>query len=292
MRWYRLIFLYIKTQCLQTYKATEYKIFRTNLYICKIVDTFALLTNTYHYFIVIMNNQNFNRKSEGKVGLYIVIAILFGILLLGSIGVTLFFFLRGASDSDLINEMKSKVERVEEVMDSTITEDYSAVEENHESNHQDVEVQQNTNANTEEPYVIVAGDNVCLRYDASEATKMTGQQAPHFYTGDKLPYYGQSGNYYMVGWNGDTYYLPTKYGRLRGVSNQENASIGYSSVIIAGDNVCLRSLPNENTKMTGPHNPHLNTGETYPYHGAEGNYYKIEYEGCIYYLPKKYGRLR
>ncbi|MBR4552104.1 MAG: zinc-ribbon domain-containing protein [Bacteroidaceae bacterium] len=35
-------------------------------------------------------------------------------------------------------------------------------------------------------------------------------------------------------------------------------------LVVAGDNVCLRSQPNENSKLTGADNPHLFTGEVYP----------------------------
>lgn len=145
-------------------------------------------------------------------------------------------------------------------------------------------------------YVTVAGDNVCLRTCASESCKWTGRNAPHFDTGDKLTYYGQSGNYYRVGWNGGTYYLPKKYGRLRG--RYENTDVysgnynGRRSVIIAGDNVCLRTRPNENSKLVGPGYYHLDTGEVVSYYGSVGNYYKIGVNGGVYYIPKKYGRLR
>lgn len=145
-------------------------------------------------------------------------------------------------------------------------------------------------------YVSVAGDNVCLRSRPSESAKMTGSSAPHFYTGNKLVYYGQSGNYYRVGWNGGTYYLPKKYGRLR--EAYENTDVysgnynGSRSVIIVGDNVCLRTRPNESSKLTGPRHYHLDNGETVSYYGSVGNYYKIGCNGGIYYIPKKYGRLR
>lgn len=141
-------------------------------------------------------------------------------------------------------------------------------------------------------YVIVAGDNVCLRSGPSESAKMTGQYAPHFNTGDTLPYCGQCGDYYMVRWNECTYYLPIKYGRLRGSSGQPITSQTYNSVVIAGDDVCLRAQPDEDAKLTSYRYPRLYTGEVYPYYGTEGNYYMIGVNGRTYYIPKKYGRLR
>lgn len=141
-------------------------------------------------------------------------------------------------------------------------------------------------------YVVVAGDDVCLRYGPSEDTKMTGQYAPHFYTGDKLPYYGQTGNYYKVKWNSTFYYLPVKYGRLRDADGQPASSDTYEIVVIAGDDVCLRREPDESTKLISGRYPRLYTGEKYPYYGSYGNYYRIGVDGRTYYIPKKYGRLR
>jgi uncharacterized protein YgiM (DUF1202 family) len=142
-------------------------------------------------------------------------------------------------------------------------------------------------------YVVVAGDNVCLRYKPSESTKMMGEYAPHFNTGDTFSYYGNVGKYYKVGWNGDVYYLPMKYGRLRSSGGEVyNNSSSYSEVIIAGDNVCLRTQPSERTKILGSLDFQVHTGETYSYYGAVGNYYKIYCKGGYYYIPKKYGRLR
>ena len=141
-------------------------------------------------------------------------------------------------------------------------------------------------------YIVVAGDDVCLRYGPSESTKMNGRSSPRFYTGDTLPYYGQEGNYYMVKWNNAIYYFPIKYARLRGANGEAYTSANYESVVIAGDDVCLRLRPDEDTKLTSYTYPRLYTGETYPYYGTEGNYYRIGVNGRIYYIPKKYGRLR
>ena len=141
-------------------------------------------------------------------------------------------------------------------------------------------------------HVVVAGDNVCLRYNPSESSKMTGEYAPHFFTGDVLPYYGREGNYYRVLWNDSIYYLPTKYGRLRGSNGQYARSESYDSVVIAGDDVCVRTSPDESFKQTSSRYPRLFTGEVYPYFGSDGDYYRIGVNGKVYYIPKKYARLR
>ena len=58
------------------------------------------------------------------------------------------------------------------------------------------------------------------------------------------------------------------------------------------DDVYLRLRPDEDTKLTSYTYPRLYTGETYPYYGTEGNYYRIGVNGRTYYIPQKYGRLR
>ena len=141
-------------------------------------------------------------------------------------------------------------------------------------------------------YIVVAGDDVCLRYAPSESTKMNGRSAPRFYTGDTLPYYGQEGNYYMVKWNNAIYYFPIQYARHRGANGEAYTSANYESVVIAGDDVCLRLSPDESSKLSYRGSTRLYTGEVYPYYGTVGNYYKIKVAGGIYYIPKKYGRLR
>lgn len=57
-------------------------------------------------------------------------------------------------------------------------------------------------------------------------------------------------------------------------------------VFVAGDDVCLRLGPNESTKLTSNTYPRLCTGETYPYYGTDGNYYRI---GVIQHTKKMVG---
>ena len=49
-----------------------------------------------------MNNQNYGQRSDGKTGLYIVIAIMAVLLIGGSIGATLFLFSKGVSEEELL----------------------------------------------------------------------------------------------------------------------------------------------------------------------------------------------
>ena len=139
--------------------------------------------------------------------------------------------------------------------------------------------------------IIFAGDNVCLRFKPSEGTKWTGS-APHFFTGQKLSCVGTVGDYYKVAYNGDYYYVPKKYARPRGTSSNATKSTSFKYIIIAGDNVCFRTQPNENSKLVGPSYDHVNTGDVLQCVGQTSDYYKVYYDGSYYYIPKKYGRPR
>jgi hypothetical protein len=140
--------------------------------------------------------------------------------------------------------------------------------------------------------IIFAGDYVCLRFKPSEGTKWTGSSAPHFFTGQKLSCVGTVGDYYKVAYNGDYYYVPKKYARPRGTSNNAVKSTSFKYIIIAGDKVCFRTQPNENSKLVGPSYDHVNTGDVLQCVGQTSDYYKVYYDGSYYYIPKKYGRPR
>lgn len=144
--------------------------------------------------------------------------------------------------------------------------------------------------------VVIAGDNVCLRFRADESTKWTGNTAPHFFTGDRLTCAGQVGNYYKVKYKGEYYYVPTRYARPRGTQSSSGGTTtkptSFNYIIIAGDNVCFRTQPNENSKVMGSQYKHLNTGDVLRCMGETGNYYKVVYNDQYYYIPKKYGRPR
>ena len=145
--------------------------------------------------------------------------------------------------------------------------------------------------------VVVAGDNVCLRAQPNERSKLTGPRAYHFNNGDRLDCYGQTGNYYKVMVGGGFYYIPKKYARPRAgyaYSDGRNLRESYyhGAITVAGDNVCLRSTPSERGKLTGPSYPHFFTGDELTCVGQTGSYYKVVYNGSYYYIPKKYGRPR
>ena len=57
-----------------------------------------------------MNNQNYGQRSDGKTGLYIVIAIMAVLLIGGSIGATLFLFSKGVSEEELLAKVESKLQ--------------------------------------------------------------------------------------------------------------------------------------------------------------------------------------
>ncbi len=141
--------------------------------------------------------------------------------------------------------------------------------------------------------VVIAGDNVCLRFRPDNGTKWTGTSAPHFNTGDKLPCAGQVGDFYKVKYRGDYYYVPKQYARPRGTHSSSSArATPYSNIVVAGDRVCLRFRPDESTKWTGSSAPHFNTGDYLRCVGETGDYYKVVYREQYYYIPKRYGRPR
>ncbi|MDY4185110.1 MAG: NlpC/P60 family protein [Sodaliphilus sp.] len=53
--------------------------------------------------------------------------------------------------------------------------------------------------------------NICLRKQANEESKLTGPEAPHFNSGDKIEYTKVVGDYYEVIVNGETYYFPKRF---------------------------------------------------------------------------------
>jgi uncharacterized protein YgiM (DUF1202 family) len=144
--------------------------------------------------------------------------------------------------------------------------------------------------------VIVAGDNVCFRLSPDESTKLTGSQYPHVSTGQMLTCLGQVGNYYKVRYGENTYYIPKKYARPRGTGSSSPTNsvtpVSYEYIVIAGDNVCMRSQPNEQSKLVGPKYHHFNTGDYAKCTGKVGSYYQIMYNDSYYYIPQKYGRPR
>ncbi len=64
--------------------------------------------------------------------------------------------------------------------------------------------------------IVFEGDNVCLRRQANEnpGSKWSGNSAPHFFNGDRLPCVGTVGDYYKVVYNNKEYYAPKKHARL------------------------------------------------------------------------------
>lgn len=138
---------------------------------------------------------------------------------------------------------------------------------------------------------IVTGNQVCIRRAPNESTILKGEKYHHYNKGEKVDVYGTVGDYYLIKYRGTDCYLPKKYVEL--TTTQNSSTTGCPPrVIVAGDNVCLRSQPDEAHKMTGADKPHLFTGEIYDCVGETEDYYHIVYNGSYYYLPKKYGRPR
>lgn len=132
----------------------------------------------------------------------------------------------------------------------------------------------------------VENDNVCLRTQPNEDSKLTGSNAIHLSKGELLQVIRVVDNYYQVEYDNAEYYVPKMYLRIE--RGRQSVADVPKFVYAKGDNVCLRSQPNEESKMTGPQAPHLYEGEVYRCTGIEKGYYAIEYNGSTYYLPMRY----
>ena len=222
------------------------------------------------------------------------VIILLALVLAIFIGFVIWFFFLGKeslSSQNTSNTVKETVQTSASVIQEAVATETST----------SVSTQNNYTQTTTESlqptsfqYIIIAGDDVCLRSQPNESSKMTGSWNKHFDTGFFLYCVGQTRNYYKVIYDGNYYYVPKRYARPRNtVTNQESSvSVNYDHIVIAGDHVCLRSQPNESSKMMGSWNKRFNTGNILPYVDEVGNYYKVIYDGSYYYIPKKYGRLR
>lgn len=100
--------------------------------------------------------------------------------------------------------------------------------------------------------------------------------------------------------NGDTTSTKVETGQrcfgegANGVSESDSkteASLERKNIVVSNhDNICLRSNPNESSKLEGINNPHFNDGDILECTGEVGEYYEVYYDGCKYYFPKKYAK--
>lgn len=132
----------------------------------------------------------------------------------------------------------------------------------------------------------VAYDNVGLCSQPNEGSKLKGKDAISLNKGELLQVIRIVDNYYQVEYEGAEYYIHKRHLRIERGSKSITDVPKY--VYATGDNVCLRSQPNEDGKMTGSDVPHIYKGEVYRCTGIENGYYAILYNGSTYYLPMRY----
>lgn len=132
----------------------------------------------------------------------------------------------------------------------------------------------------------VKTDNVCLRSQPDEDHKLTGSDAVRFNTGELLQVTRIVDNYYQVEFEGAEYYIPKYSLSIERGSKSPTDVPKY--VCATSDNVCLRSQPNEATKLTGNNAPHIYKGELYRCTAIVNGYYAIQYNDSTYYLPMRY----
>ena len=133
-----------------------------------------------------------------------------------------------------------------------------------------------------EKYVVITASNVCFRSCPGEDCKLTGKRWRHMNPGDAFVYLGRVNGYYEIEVGDIVAYVPQRYAKI---SN----SVSSSYVVITGDDVCIRTTPNESGKNCSTK---LYWYEEYKYLGSAGNYYKINVAGKVCYVPKKYAYLR
>lgn len=142
---------------------------------------------------------------------------------------------------------------------------------------------------------------VVLRRTPNDNSKISGNSAAHFFSGDVLVCAGISGDYYKVEYHGDYYFIPRQYATPYEGSQEPSEGVYNTQPVVQrtvpnririkdanNAGVVLRSFPNESSKMTGPSNPHFYTGGVLDCVGIEGNYYAVSYNYGVYYIPMRY----
>ncbi|MBR1716709.1 MAG: hypothetical protein IJ718_03690 [Paludibacteraceae bacterium] len=63
-------------------------------------------------------------------------------------------------------------------------------------------------------------------------------------------------------------------------------------VVVTASNVCFRSCPSEDCKLTGSKWRHMNPGDTFVYLGRVNGYYEIEVGDVVVYVPQRYATIK
>ena len=169
-----------------------------------------------------MSNQNYNQRSDGKIGLYIVIAIMSILLIGGLIGATLFLFSKGTSVEELLatdtveaEDLGCGGEYEEPVANQRI------VVKKHAKNaaaHRAASVGGSNNKGIyNDVKVVIDGHGVRLRFAPSlSAGYLTwengGTRSPN--KGARLDYKGETDDWYQVEYKGYLFYVSKEFSYL------------------------------------------------------------------------------
>ena len=147
-------------------------------------------------------------------------------------------------------------------------------------------------------YVMCTGNNVRLRYGPSTNAPMlkySNGRPVYMNKGQKLTYIGRDTyDFYNVQYNGQSVYISKDFSRL--VYNTPNPNTNTRSyVVVNGTNVRLRYGPSLNADIYrnsrgAPIFPQKGMRLTYA--GQTGDWYKVYYDGRIFYISKQHCYLR
>lgn len=144
-------------------------------------------------------------------------------------------------------------------------------------------------------YIIVDGANVRLRFgpslDSGWLHNSAGQPiyAPR---GSRLPYLGQTADFYKVRYSGNEVYISKQFSHIA----EDDVSVTPPSsttsyVVINGTNVRLRLGPGTNYSYLTNSNGspcYLPKGTYLKHLGEKSDFYMAEYKGRTVYISKKY----
>ncbi|MBR1934871.1 MAG: hypothetical protein IJ835_02335 [Muribaculaceae bacterium] len=111
---------------------------------------------------------------------------------------------------------------------------------------------------------------------------------------ERLPYLGQSGNFFKTRYLGYEVYISKDYSRLEGTSSGSSSYSGKTYVYVDGYHVRFRTGPSTSY-------PYLTTGKggtlyakqysLLPYLGQSGDFYMVDYNGYTVYISRDYTHL-
>ena len=154
----------------------------------------------------------------------------------------------------------------------------------------------NTQADTQQKYVIVQGANVRLRFEpnlSSSWLRYDNGKPRYAAKGTRLEYLGESGNFYKVKYAGYQLYISKDYASITTVGEKKPAAQKKDEffVVVNGTNVRLRTGPGTNYSYFtwNDGSPcYLPKGSYLKYLGDVGDFYKCDYQGHTVFISKKY----